>query len=359
MTILGTIRFLAGATLVAAGATLVAPLATRLAAAARPVNAPAAMGAVPPAPAPAGNLAPTPPVTAAPAVPPSPADWGMTQEPAWADVSEPLPDSGGGLQLDRSLPPPPAPLPPVSQQLSQSSPALGAAYRSTLEVPPPPLLDAAAPPPASLAWATPGIPTGADAMGPTGVANTTDATVPPTYRVADGDDLGTIAGRFYGHPAAASAIWAANRETIPDPDVLPIGIELRLPRPWAVRGNGRTVSGAIEPVAYTRPAAPATAGPQPAAHAVPWLGPAGPVTAVPTPTTVAPALPITAPPAPGAMGVKVAPGETLGSLAQRLYGDPAMASQIFAVNRDRLRSPDLVVPGMELRLPRPVTVPRS
>jgi len=52
--------------------------------------------------------------------------------------------------------------------------------------------------------------------------------------------------------------------------------------------------------------------------------------------------------------VRLGPGETLASLAQRLYGDPTMAEQIFAVNRDRLRSPDLVVAGMELRLPRPV-----
>jgi len=28
-----------------------------------------------------------------------------------------------------------------------------------------------------------------------------------------------------------------------------------------------------------------------------------------------------------------------------------MAAEIFAANRDRLRSPDLLVPGMELRLP--------
>jgi nucleoid-associated protein YgaU len=49
--------------------------------------------------------------------------------------------------------------------------------------------------------------------------------------------------------------------------------------------------------------------------------------------------------------VRVAPGETLASLARRFYGDERMASRIWEINRDRLRSPELVVAGMELRLP--------
>ncbi|MFM9058419.1 MAG: LysM peptidoglycan-binding domain-containing protein [Planctomycetaceae bacterium] len=69
--------------------------------------------------------------------------------------------------------------------------------------------------------------------------------------------------------------------------------------------------------------------------------------------------PVRAAPAAAVTAVRVGPGETLVALARRLYGDPAMAEPIFAANRDRLRSPDLVVAGMELRLPRPVTAPRS
>ena len=49
--------------------------------------------------------------------------------------------------------------------------------------------------------------------------------------------------------------------------------------------------------------------------------------------------------------IRVAPGETLASLAQRVYGNANMADAIFDVNRDRLRSPALLVPGTELRLP--------
>ena len=51
------------------------------------------------------------------------------------------------------------------------------------------------------------------------------------------------------------------------------------------------------------------------------------------------------------VGAVVAAGETLRSLAMRFYGDPAMADRIWEANRGRLRSPELLVPGMELTLP--------
>lgn len=49
--------------------------------------------------------------------------------------------------------------------------------------------------------------------------------------------------------------------------------------------------------------------------------------------------------------IRVGPGESLESLAVRVYGDRAMAPSLWQANRDRLRSPDLLVPGMELRIP--------
>lgn len=349
MSVMGTIRFLFGAALVAAGGALVAPLATNLAAAARtapqlppgsalgqpPVNRGADPVSVPSAPAPGFPQADL-------GVPP-PAD-------PWVGAA----DTAGGLQLDRCPPPPPAPLPPAPQELGLANPALGGAYRSTLHVPPPPLLDAQPPPPGD-SWATapPASAVPAVAVAPPAPAATHgELTVPSTYRIQDGDDLGTIAGRFYGQPAAASAIWAANRETIPNPDLLPIGAELRLPPPWAVGGQRRSVAGAIEPAAYARPVGPPPpGGTEPMRDAAPWLAP---VTASSAPISP----PNPAPQAAVATSVRVGPGETLATLARRLYGDPAMADAIFAVNRDRVRGPELVVPGMELRLPRPITTPR-
>lgn len=354
MTLSGTIRLVIGAALVAAGVPLVGPLAAKLAAAARAT--PAAMPQAVPAPgAPVGPQAAAAVPTAIDHATPAAAEGVPAADPWVAQAGFAAPDSAGGLQLDRCPPPPPAPLPATPHELTQASPALGAAYRSTLRVPPPDLLDAAAPPPA-LPWPAPALPAAngpaptAFAASPAAVAG--DVTVPSTYRIQDGDDLAAIAGRFYGHPAAASAIWAENRATIPNPDLLPIGAELRLPPAWAV--GGRRVAGAIEPAAYARPVA--VAAPAPSGHARPtWLAPAPELQPAPVPVTPPPSFGAV----PAAGSVRVGPGETLVSLARRLYGNPAAADEIFAVNRDRLRSPDLVVAGMELRLPRPVTVPRQ
>jgi nucleoid-associated protein YgaU len=49
--------------------------------------------------------------------------------------------------------------------------------------------------------------------------------------------------------------------------------------------------------------------------------------------------------------VRAAPGDTLDAIAERFYGDRSMARQIWLANRERLRNPALVVPGMELSLP--------
>jgi nucleoid-associated protein YgaU len=49
--------------------------------------------------------------------------------------------------------------------------------------------------------------------------------------------------------------------------------------------------------------------------------------------------------------VRLGPGETLQSIAEKFYGDRSAAQRIWEANRDRLRSPDLAVVGMELRLP--------
>jgi len=218
--------------------------------------------------------------------------------------------------------------------LSLAPPAFTNTYRSTLDVPPPPLLDVAAPAP--LAVSTPareGATTLAGGLMPgAGVIHTVSAEIasvpaftaaspagglptaavaapsaaPGTYTIRDGDDLTSIATRLYGHPGAAEAIWSANRDRLTDPAVLPIGLSLRIPPTWvppAARQRGLAGAGApIEPA--SRPAR-----------------------------------------------VRVGPGESLESLAERFYGDRAMAGRLWEANRDQLRSPALLVAGMDLRLP--------
>lgn len=48
----------------------------------------------------------------------------------------------------------------------------------------------------------------------------------------------------------------------------------------------------------------------------------------------------------------VVPGDTLSRIAAKLYGRPAAWKEIYALNRDRLSSPDALRNGMRLRLPR-------
>ena len=265
-------------------------------------------------------------------------------------------------------PPPPTPLPASGLELSPASPALDGTYRSTVDIPPPPLLDVHAPPPLSAGWSVHDV---AKPVAPSTAVQ--PASLPADYVVRDGDDLTGIALRVYGHAGAATAIWMANRDRLADPQVLPIGLALRLPPTWmlpaAQVAPGSGAGMAIEPTVTTahsgdhvRPAvagepgrSAASAGTEPfwlQGAAAPSSLPSASLTAgsgrrsAPEATSV-PSTPAQQRPA----GVRVGLGDSLESIAVRFYGDRAMASRIWLANRDRLRSPDLLVPGVELRLP--------
>ena len=339
-----TVRFLTGLVMVVTGVSLAAPRATRLDEAHR-----GGANGVESAP----QLAPAGPAAwagAGPVSAPGPARAGgyCIPDPRSAVVGAPdgaAPQEAVGLPLPADdlhapsagyqPPPPPDVLPASPTDLTLAPPAFNSTYRSTLDVPPPPLLDVSAPAP--LAVSTPtrdrqamlavGQMSGGGMIhtvsaeihpvpldtslspraGSVPVAITPAASAAPSqYTIRDGDDLTSIATRLYGHPGAAEAIWSANRDRLADPAVLPIGLSLRIPPTWvppAVRQRGLAGGGAaIEPA--SRPAR-----------------------------------------------VRVAPGESLESLADRFYGDRAMAARLWEANRDQLRSPALLVAGMDLRLP--------
>jgi len=335
------IRFLIGLAMVAGGATLAAPVANRLAGLATAHFSPPAAGgqpavAPPPAAVPQMPAPPAPPTLSVGAVEPSPA----LSEPAsemQAAVSPPgnPPAAGAPPALDRDYrpPTPPTPLPTLPAEFVMPNPQVANAYRSTLEVPPPPLLDSQQPPPLAVAWSAHSV----SPPAPVQVQPARD--VPQIYRIKDGDDLTSIATHFYGHPGAAAAIWEANRGTISDPNLLPIGAELRLPAAWTV---GRMPTGGAGGQAIEPPAMTANATGSPRAAPVSWLGAGGDAPA-------AAAWPAANAPTP--RHVRVAPGETLATLAKRFYGDASQANRIWEANRDQLRSPELVVAGMELKLP--------
>lgn len=317
-------RFLVGLAMVAGGASLAAPTVAQLA---REVARHWEVGAT-------VSVAPQPAAVHPAWQPPAPPTLAMQPTaPGWP----PAEDAAGAVAAvppnpHYQPPPPPGPLPPVPGEFAAAAPDVAGAYRSTLNVPPPPLLDAHRAPPLAAGWTAHGVDAPPVAVMP-------DAVVPQSYVVRDGDDLTGIATRFYGHASAATAIWAANRDALPDPNVLPIGAVLRLPPAWTVFAARAGDPRAIEPQ---------SAGPMPVGQPAQAAAPARTVGWLAAGATAA-AAPPAAPQRPAA--VRVAPGETLASLARRFYGDDRMAGRIWEANRDRLRSPELVVAGMELRLP--------
>lgn len=157
---------------------------------------------------------------------------------------------------------PPAPLPKLPAEITERAPALEPAYRSALDLPPPPLLDAHSPPPlvGGSTWRQPQPDMSLASLRPgrpqldTGEARPADrgrlVNVPQvsSYVVRDGDDLTTIASRFYGHPSAARLVFEANRDRLPAADMLPIGVTLMLPPPPEPYGGRHRPGGWIEPV---------------------------------------------------------------------------------------------------------------
>lgn len=215
-------QVLVGLVLVAAGAGLAAPFINRLVTAHATSRSSVPEGARERGHWPVqreSSRPATPPVFAVPAYDQA---GGTQSADGWRMEKQP------DVRLEPVAPPLPPTLPPSSHPLAPmgGSPILSATYRSTLDVPPPPLLDVQAVPPR--AGPLPG-------ASPSVVASPTirqPADIPGTYVVRDGDDLTGIAVRLYGHPRAARAIWAANREQLADPDLLPIGGVLQLPSPW-------------------------------------------------------------------------------------------------------------------------------
>jgi nucleoid-associated protein YgaU len=58
---------------------------------------------------------------------------------------------------------------------------------------------------------------------------------PQVHKIVDGDTLEVLAASYLGSAARAMEIFQANRDVLADPELLPIGVELKIP----ARDNGK------------------------------------------------------------------------------------------------------------------------
>jgi peptidoglycan hydrolase-like protein with peptidoglycan-binding domain len=78
-------------------------------------------------------------------------------------------------------------------------------------------------------------PDGAVGTNTAAALDTAQRTPSGTWVVEEGDSLGSIAERFTGDWARYAELWVANQQRIPDPDVVSVGMELKLPETWGTQ----------------------------------------------------------------------------------------------------------------------------
>ena len=64
-----------------------------------------------------------------------------------------------------------------------------------------------------------------------------------TYVVRAGDSLSAIAQKYYGDANRWKEIWEANKDKLPDPNLITVGQELRIPGTGAASGEARAIKG--------------------------------------------------------------------------------------------------------------------
>ncbi len=150
------------------------------------------------------------------------------------------------------------------------------------------------------------------------------ATLPQSYKwhtIKPKETLAAIARREYGDEKLWKLLAQFNKDRVPNPDVVPAGVTIRLPSKEELLGiTGTSVS----------PGQPSGSG-------------AGAAGAGNTPGG--------AQPAGGHRTYTVQPGETLSRIAKRLLGSEHRWREIVDLNKDVIKNPDNVTAGTVIRVP--------
>jgi|GEM_PF-694452 len=160
-----------------------------------------------------------------------------------------------------------------------------------------------------------------------------------THKIVDGDTLHTLAQRYLGNADRYLELFQENRDRLPSPEVLPIGIELRIPvgeppATSAPRVNASPVSMGQVALQPTTPSAAFERGVAPMVEIPP-----GSLRSIAANSDQA------------AGTYRVQEGDTLVSIARKLYGGGRRYRDIFEANRDQLTSPNALPVGVLLKIP--------
>jgi nucleoid-associated protein YgaU len=170
------------------------------------------------------------------------------------------------------------------------------------------------------------------------------------HTVVDGDTLVKLAQHYLGSGDRYLELFQYNRDVLNDPDVLPIGAEVRIP-------SRAPDADTLAAVAAARPASgPLVPAMQPSAFPPPQMPQQQPPAAVAN-SLVGPqrgaALPAAAAQAgkPAARTYTVQAGDSLIDISRKVYGDGRHADALLQANRKLLHSPADLKPGVVLVVP--------
>jgi nucleoid-associated protein YgaU len=150
-----------------------------------------------------------------------------------------------------------------------------------------------------------------------------------THKIVDGDTLPGLAQRYLGSADRYQELFQWNRDVLKNPEILPIGAELRIP-------SSSSMPPADSGAAALVPLPVVTASETPQQPLAPL--PKTPV----APASAQPRSPRT---------YTVQPGDNLVDIARKLYGDGRRHEALFEANRRVLRTPGDLKPGMVLVVP--------
>ena len=88
-------------------------------------------------------------------------------------------------------------------------------------------------------------------------ANNNGSTITREHRVRDGDSLESIAEKYLGDPLLADAVFRANRSQLDSPQLLPIGVTLKIPGSSASE-EAPEIDSRLRPMTRLRPVSTAS-----------------------------------------------------------------------------------------------------